>query len=201
MTTAAAQVPGFVSQRLFQKAEGLFKSMKVKECEDRGFVDPISQKMRMLGRAASTYAETMVQARFMECDDLIMENMGDSSQSGNDLLLTDTNSLRTYRVEVKSAQEKGSGEFFFQGIDPKKFDILVLVFIGKDGTFMQIGHSATFGSWLKLYGTWYANKSAREGYGYRVHRNSDYKHDRMYGYEYFLDMQYDENIYKVIKST
>ena len=201
MTTASVQVPGFVSQRLFQQAENLFKSMKIKECEDKGFVDPISQKMRMLGRAASTYAETMVQARFMECDDLILENMGDSSQSGNDLLLTETNSLRTYRVEVKSAQEKGSGEFFFQGIDPKKFDIIVLVFIGKDGTFMQIGSARSFGEWIKLYSTWYTNKSAREGYGYRVHKKNDYRHDSMYGSEYFFDMQYDENIYKVIHNS
>ena len=200
MVLANTTIPGFVSQRLFNRAESLFMDMKQAECESKGFVDPISQRMRLLGRSASTYAETMVQARLEEYIgyDISVKNMGDSSQSNNDLVIVDNETQREYRLEVKSAQEKASGDFFFQGIDPNKFDYIVLVFIGKEGTFMQIGDRYYAGGWIEDNCRWYDNDGARPGYGYRATKHNDYRHSRMRGEEVFFDMSSDQNITTVL---
>ena len=160
MTTT--KIRGFDSQRLFQKAQKAVESRIMMEVESLGYTDPVSKRMIMLGRAASTYAENMVEQTFISMG-YKTKNFGDSSQSDKDLQVK-INGI-WYSVEVKSARAHKSTESFnFQGINPAKFDILVCVYIAKDGIYMVMAHRNAIGPWLKRFSKWHRYEGTRQGF-------------------------------------
>lgn len=160
MTTT--KISGFDSQRLFQKAQKAVENRIMMEVGGLGYTDETSKRMIMLGRAASTYAENMVEQAFIDMG-YKTENFGDSSQSDRDLRVRIKDVW--YSVEVKSARAHKTKETFaFQGVNPAKFDILVCVYIAKDGIYMVMSHKNAIGPWLKRFSKWYRHEATREGF-------------------------------------
>lgn len=159
---ATTKISGFDSQRLFQKAQKAVENRIMMEVEDLGYTDKISKRMIMLGRAASTYAENMVEQAFISMG-YKTKNFGDSSQSDRDLQVKIKGVW--YSVEVKSSRaHKDKENFNFQGINPAKFDILVCVYIAKDGVYMVMTHRDIIEPWLEKFSKWYQHAGTREGF-------------------------------------
>lgn len=158
----ATKISGFDSQRLFQKAQKAVENRIMMEVESLGYTDEVSKRMIMLGRAASTYAENMVEQTFISMG-YKTKNFGDSSHSDKDLQVKIKGVW--YSVEVKSARaHKAKGTFTFQGINPAKFDLLVCVYIAKDGVYMVVTHRDVIEPWLERFSKWYQHDATREGF-------------------------------------
>ena len=141
---ATARIPGFVSQRQFTRAMKWYDSV---EGADNSVTDPVSQNLYSSGHQKGRKCEFLVADLF--------RNMGYPAQvlKGQEScdLLVKING-KWLNVEVKSSEEKK--QYCFAGIKPDNFDLIVLVFVGRDGTTIQIGGSkakefvSTWGSWV-----------------------------------------------------
>lgn len=177
------EVSGFVSQRLFNRANKARRINELEKVEEQGYSDPVAREMILLGRAASTQAENLVEQQFISLG-YETKNHGDTSASGADLQVKINGLWR--KVEVKSARAHATnGNYNFQGICGSKFDILVLVWITKKGVFMRMAKS----SWIEMWMDDNLNSWAVSGRGYTLSMpaHGGY-HKKMRGQEILMEI-------------
>ena len=127
---AKNNIPGFVSQRDFQKANEQYLKQ---ERQDGKFVDPVSKEFVAAGQEKGRKGEY-----------LVMQMLQDMGYETKMLSGTDDYDLKVkikgtwYRVEVKTAAQSRKNNFTFSGIKTSYYDLLVTVFVGYDYTSVQI---------------------------------------------------------------
>ena len=127
---AKNNIPGFVSQRDFQKANEQYLKQ---ERQDGKFVDPVSKEFVAAGQEKGRKGEY-----------LVMQMLQDMGYETKMLSGTDDYDLKVKikgtcnRVEVKTAAQSRKNNFTFSGIKTSYYDLLVTVFVGYDYTSVQI---------------------------------------------------------------
>ena len=178
---AKNKIPGFVSQRAFQKANELYLKQ---ERQDGKFVDPVSKEFIAAGQEKGRKGEY-----------LAMQMLQDMGYEVKMLSGTDDYDLKVkikgtwYRVEVKTAaQGRAWHNFIFSGIKTSYYDLLVTVLVGYDYTSVQI--SGTEGKrFIDTYGSNYCGSNwelrpASKVIGFNKFRT----HCKLRGTEAFFDM-------------
>tara|TARA_B100001564_G_C20541065_1_gene624371 strand:+ start:378 stop:941 length:564 start_codon:yes stop_codon:yes gene_type:complete len=128
---AQNQIPGFVSQRVFQKANQKYNESSR---QDGKFSDPVSREMIASGEAKGTKGEYIVAEMLAEMGYEVMVILGKKSY---DVKAKIKGKWR--RIEVKTAGQKGrSHQFGFCFIKTNRYDLLATVFVGYDYTSVQI---------------------------------------------------------------
>jgi len=178
---AKNQIPGFVSQRAFQKANEIYLKQ---ERPDGKFVDPVSKEFVAAGQEKGRKGEY-----------LAMDMLQDMGYEVTMLSGTDDYDLTVkikgtwYRVEVKTAAQGGSSNnFTFSGIKTSYYDLLVTVFVGYDYTSVQI--SGQEGKkFIDVFGTDYSgNNWEKRPPSKVIHFNKFRTHCKLQGTEAFFDM-------------
>jgi len=125
------QIPGFVSQRVFQKANQKYNESSRK---DGKFSDPVSREMIAAGEAKGTKGEYIVAEMLAEMGYEVMVILGKKSY---DVKAKIKGKWR--KIEVKTAGQAGrSNNFCFSFIKTNYYDLLATVFVGYDYTGVQI---------------------------------------------------------------
>lgn len=185
MSCTITKIPGFVSQRKFQK---YMKDFRKNEQADSHIVDPVSQDLYASGNEKGRKGEYIVAGMF--------KDMGYDARvlSGHDRCDVVVNvGDKWLNVEVKtSGININSRQYVFNKIKPTLFDIIALVFVGHDGTTVQIGGSEAK-SFIRRYGTVSYNDD-----GYKLYFNPMRRHHKALGQEgIWLDFT-KENVGKAI---
>ena len=178
---AINKIPGFVSQRAFQKANEQYLKQ---ERQDGKFVDPVSKEFVAAGQEKGRKGEY-----------LVMQMLQDMGYEVKMLSGTDDYDLKVkikgtwYRVEVKTAaQGRSYDNFTFSGIKTSYYDLLVTVFVGYDYTSVQIS-----GQEGKLFIDEYGSNYCGSNWESRppskiIHFNKFRTHRKLQGIEAFYDM-------------
>jgi hypothetical protein len=181
----ATNIPGFVSQRDFQKAD---KDYLKNERQNGKFSDPVSIEFMAAGGEKGRKGEYLVKQQF--------EKLGYKVQILNGY---DHADLRVKigdewkYVEVKTAAQGGvSDNFCFNNIKTSNFDILALVMVGYDYTSIVIGGKSAK-RFINVYGT-------LTDRGETVYFNRYRGHRFLKGEERFLTIT-KENIQKILNDS
>ncbi len=172
---AVNKIPGFVSQRLFQKANDKFNGGNRK---DGKYSDPVSREMIAAGGAKGTKGEYIVAEMLAEMGYEVMVVIGNKSY---DVKAKIKGKWR--RIEVKTAAQMGkSHAFLFGAIKTRFYDLLATVFVGYDYTSVQI--SGKEGKkFIDKVGSSYENRA-----GKWISFNQWRTHCKLQGLEAFFDM-------------
>ena len=178
---AKNNIPGFVSQRAFQKANELYLK---EERTDGKFVDLVSREFIAAGQEKGRKGEY-----------LVMHMLRDMGYKVKMLNGTDDYDLSVkikgtwHRVEVKTAAQGGvSNNFTFSGIKTNYYDLLVTVFVGYDYTSVQI--SGTEGKrFIDIYGSNFCGSNWESRPASKVICFNKFRtHCKLRGTEAFFDM-------------
>lgn len=156
---ATAKIPGFVSQRQFAQA---MKWYHVDERADESITDPVSQDLYSSGKQKGRKCEYLVATLFKRMGYRAQVLKG---QEGCDLVVKIND--KWMNVEVKASQLHGH-QYVFSRIKPKNFEIIALVFVGKDYTTVQIGGEKAK-QFVSTWGTW-VNRDSAYGISFSKHR-------------------------------
>lgn len=178
---AKNKIPGFVSQRAFQKANELYMKQ---ERKDGKFVDPVSKEFVAAGQEKGRKGEY-----------LVMQMLQDMGYKVEMLSGTDEYDLRVkikgtwHRVEVKTAaQSRSCDNFTYSGIKTTHYDLLATVFVGYDYTSVQI--SGTEGKrFIDVYGSNFCGSNWESRPASKVICFNKFRtHCKLRGTEAFFDM-------------
>ncbi len=172
---AKNQIPGFVSQRLFQKANQKYNELSRK---DGKFSDPVSREMVAAGDEKGGKGEYIVAEMLAEMGYEVMVLLGKKSY---DVKVKIKRKWR--KVEVKTAGQHGvSHQFKFSFIKTDYYDLLATVFVGYDYTSVQI--SGKEGKeFIEAFGSDSDNRP-----GKCIAFNQWRSHCKLQGLEAFFDM-------------
>lgn len=140
---ATGQIPGFVSQRQFAQAMAWYNK---DEQADDSITDPVSKELYSSGKQKGRKCEYLVAHMFRKMGYKAQVLKG---QEGCDLLVKMND--RWMNVEVKASECRKT--YVFHRIKPNNFDMIILVFVGKDYTTMQIGGNSAK-KFIISKGTW-----------------------------------------------
>lgn len=181
MSCTATNIPGFVSQRNFQR---YMKDFDKNETVSDSIVDPVSQHLYASGKEKGRKAEYIVAGMFRD--------MGYDARilSGHDRcdVIVNING-KWLNVEVK-ASGIYNRQYLFGKIKPDLFDLIALVFVGHEHTTVQIGGTEAK-KFIRLWG------SSSEG-GYKLYFNPMRKHQKTFGQEGIWFPFAKQNISKAI---
>jgi hypothetical protein len=164
---ATAKIPGFVSQRQFTRAMKWYDSV---ERADDSVTDPVSQNLYSSGHQKGRKCEFLVADLFVKMGYPAQVLKG---QESCDLLVKIKD--KWLNVEVKSSEERK--QYIFPNIKPNKFDLIVLVFVGKEGTTIQIGGDKAK-EFISTWATWVVKDS-----DYTIAFNRNRRHCKTHGQE------------------
>ena len=168
-------IPGFVSQRLFQKANQKYNKLSRK---DGKFSDPVSREMVAAGDEKGGKGEYIVAEMLAEMGYEVMVILGKQSY---DVKVKINRKWR--RVEVKTAGQHGaSHQFAFSYIKTRYYDLLATVFVGYDYTSVQIS-----GEEGKKFINKFGSSNAKRP-GNCISFNQWRTHCKLQGIEAFFDM-------------
>jgi len=181
---AKNQIPGFVSQRLFQKANQKYNESSRK---DGKFADPVSREMVAAGDEKGGKGEYIVAEMLAEMGYEVMVMLGKKSY---DVKAKIKGKWR--RVEVKTAGQAGKSSIFgFAYIKTRYYDLLATVFVGYDYTSVQV--SGEEGKkFIDKFGTSSDNRPGR-----CINFNQFRTHCKLQGLEAFYDMT-KENVERLV---
>jgi hypothetical protein len=181
---AKNQIPGFVSQRLFQKANKKYNEFSRK---DGKFNDPVSREMVAAGDEKGGKGEYIVAEMLAEMGYEVMVILGKKSYDVKAKIKG-----KWQRVEVKTAGQTGkSNVFAFAFIKTHCYDLLANVFVGYDYTSVQI--SSTEGKkFIDKFGT-----SCKKRPGKCIQFNQFRTHCKLQGLQAFYDMT-KENVERLV---
>jgi hypothetical protein len=181
---AKNQIPGFVSQRLFQKA-----NRKYNECarKDGKYSDPVSREMVAAGDEKGGKGEYVVAEMLAEMGYEVMVILGRKSY---DIKVKIKRKWR--KVEVKTAGQQGaSHQFAFGFIKTGYYDLLATVLVGYDYTSVQIS-----GEEGKKFIDKFGSSNKRRP-GKCITFNQWRTHCKLQGTEAFFDMT-KENVERLV---
>lgn len=128
---ATVKIPGFVSQRKFAK---YMKEYYRHSCIDDSVVDPVSRELYNSRGEKGRKGEFLVSGMF---DDMGYRTQVLSGYDGCDVMVKINN--KWIKVEVKTSTLDQDRRYQFHRIKPNNFNLIALVFVGKDHTTVQIG--------------------------------------------------------------
>jgi hypothetical protein len=168
-------IPGFVSQRTFQKAN---EKHTMETRQDGKFSDPVSREMVAAAGDKGSKGEYIVAEMFSEMGYEVMVLFG---QKSHDVKVKIKGEW--HRVEVKTSTQKGNANnFCFAAIKTRCYDLLATVFVGYDYTSVQI--SGKEGK--RFIDTWGSTIETKPGRW--INFNSFRTHCKLQGMEIFFDM-------------
>ena len=183
--TTATKIPGFVSQRDFQKAD---KDYLKNERQNGKFSDPVSIEFVAAGGEKGRKGEYLVKQQFEKLGYKVRLLDG-YDRADLRVLIGD----EWKYVEVKTATQSGvSDSFTFSNIKTSNFDIIALVMVGYDYTSVVIGGKSAK-RFIDVYGT-------RTDRGETLYFNKYRSHRLLKGAERFLSIT-QKNIQKILNDS
>jgi hypothetical protein len=173
---------GFINQRIFQRAKANFDAEYANRLE--GFTSPESIDMMRTGSSEGgrkvewIIYEWLIDAGFEAA-------IGNSRETG-DIYVQIKMDDEIISVECKGSRPKTKGkDYAFQGIQPHKSDVTVIVFIRPDGIQARVGNTSRLCDWASKHYT-YIETGKKPGYSISYSKHG--KNRNEHGIEIFRNL-------------
>ena len=178
----ATQNEGFINQRIFQRAKANFDAEYANRLD--GFTSPESIDMMRTGSSEGgrkiewIIYEWLIDAGFEAA-------IGNSRETG-DIYVQIKMDDEIISVECKGSRPKTKGkDYAFQGIQPHKSDVTVIVFIRPDGIQARVGNTSKLCDWASKHYT-YIETGKKPGYSISYSKHG--KNRNEHGIEIFRNL-------------
>jgi len=178
----ATQNEGFINQRIFQRAKANFDAEYANRLD--GFTSPESIDMMRTGSSEGgrkvewIIYEWLIDAGFEAA-------IGNSRETG-DIYVQIKMDDEIISVECKGSRPKTKGkDYAFQGIQPYKSDVTVIVFIRPDGIQARVGNTSKLCDWASKHYT-YIETGKKPGYSISYSKHG--KNRNEHGIEIFRNL-------------
>lgn len=182
---------GFINQRIFQRAKANFDAEYANRLE--GFTSPESIDMMRTGSSEGgrkvewIIYEWLIDAGFEAV-------IGNSRETG-DIYVQIKMDDEIISVECKGSRPKTKGkDYAFQGIQPHKSDVTVIVFIRPDGIQARVGNTSKLCDWASKHYT-YIKTGKKPGYSITYSKHG--KNRNEYGIEIFRNLTKDNFLWAI----
>ena len=173
---------GFINQRIFQRAKANFDAEYANRLD--GFTSPESIDMMRTGSSEGgrkvewIIYEWLIDAGFEAV-------IGNSRETG-DIYVQIKMDDEIISVECKGSRPKTKGkDYAFQGIQPHKSDVTVIVFIRPDGIQARVGNTSKLCDWASKHYT-YIETGKKPGYSISYSKHG--KNRNEHGIEIFRNL-------------